>query len=182
MFDLGPATVEMARLVDGVRDTHLDRPTPCDDWTVRELLAHIHQFTSVFADSARKRPIQPPDGLVDDWRAVIPARLADLAAGWREASAWDGQVSAGGIEMPAADNAIVAIEELTVHAWDLARATDQDLLVEDWTLDRVEQFFVLFSPDATPDEGPFGPVATAPDGADRFDRILARTGRDPRWT
>lgn len=182
MFDLGPATVEMARLIDGVHDGQLDRPTPCDDWTVAQLLAHIHQFTSVFADSARKRPIQPPDGLVDDWRAVIPARLDDLAAGWRESSAWDGQVSAGGIEMAAADNAIVAIEELTVHAWDLARATDQDLHVEDWTLDRVEQFFVLFSPDETSDEGPFGPVATAPDGADRLDLILARTGRDPRWT
>ena len=172
----------MARLIAGVQDGHLDRPTPCDDWTVGELLAHIHQFTSVFADNARKRPIQVPDGLVDDWRIAIPATLEDLAAGWREPSAWDGQVSAGGIEMPAADNAIVAIEELTVHAWDLARATDQTLDVDDSVLDRVEQFFVLFSPDATSDEGPFGPVASTPDGADRLDRALARTGRDPRWS
>ncbi|GAA1463217.1 TIGR03086 family metal-binding protein [Williamsia maris] len=182
MFDLGPATAEMARLIDGVQDGQLDRSTPCDDWTVGELLAHIHQFTSVFADNAHKNPIRPPDGLVDDWRVAIPATLDDLAAGWREPSAWDGQVSAGGIEMSAADNAIVAIEELTVHAWDLSRATGQSVKVEDSTLDRIEQFFVLFSSDTNPDEGPFGPVAAAPEDADRLDHLIARTGRNPRWT
>ena len=182
MFDLGPATAQMARLVGGVQDDQVGRPTPCNDWTVGELLAHIHQFTSVFTDNARKNPIRPPDGLADDWRAVIPAALDDLAAAWRDPNAWEGLVSAGGVEMTAQDNAIVAIEELTVHAWDLARATDQTFDVTDATLDRIEQFFVLFSPDAASGEGPFGPVASTPDGAGRLDRVLARTGRDPRWT
>ncbi len=182
MFDLGPATTEMTRLISGVQQDDLRRPTPCDEWTVAQLLAHIHQFTSVFADNARKNPVRPPDTLVDDWRTAIPARLDDLAAGWGDASAWEGQVSAGGIEMSAADNAIVAIEELTVHAWDLARSTGQAVHIDETALDRVEEFFVKFSPDADAGQGPFGSFAAVPADADRLDRVVAKAGRDPRWS
>lgn len=180
MFDLEPATTEMTRLLRGVNADRLDSPTPCDEWAVRDLLAHIHQFVDVFATNARKGSLNPPDDLVDDWRTVIPAALDDLAAAWSDASAWEGRVSAGGIEMDAADNALVAAEELTGHAWDLARATGQDIDVSDAILDPVAQFFVRFSP-GNADEGPFGPRGPVPDDADRLDRLVATAGRDPRW-
>ena len=115
MFDLGPAVDQMSRLVAAVRDEQLDDPTPCDDWTVEGLLAHVQQFATVFTHNARKEEAQLSDGLADDWRVVIAAQLEELAAAWREESAWQGRVSAGGVEMDAADNAVVAIEELTVH-------------------------------------------------------------------
>jgi uncharacterized protein (TIGR03086 family) len=175
MFDLGPATAELTRLVSGVRDDQLDAATPCSEWTVTDLLAHVHQFATVFTDNAHKTPAQPPEGLVDDWRAAIPHTLSELADAWRQESAWQGQVCAGGVDMSAADNAIVTIEELTTHAWDLARATGQDVQVDDAHLDQVDRFFGLFG------ERPFGPAAQAPEGATRRDRTLARTGRDPTW-
>ena len=37
-----------------------------------------------------------------------------------------GRVSAGGVEMTGEENAVVAIEELVVHGWDVARASGQD--------------------------------------------------------
>ena len=123
MFDLGPAAQEMSRLVSGLRDDHLDHPTPCPDWTVADLLAHVHQFATVFTHNARKQQARPPDDLVDDWRVAIPHQLDELACAWRVDSAWRGRVSAGGVEMDAQDNAVVGVEELTVHGWDLARAT-----------------------------------------------------------
>ena len=42
MFGLGPATAEMSRLVSGVHDGQLNHPTACSDWTVADLLLHIH--------------------------------------------------------------------------------------------------------------------------------------------
>jgi uncharacterized protein (TIGR03086 family) len=175
MFDLTPAVEEMRRLVLGVRDAHLDQPTPCSDWSVRDLLAHVHQFAAVFTHNARKQDAAPPDHLVDEWRDAVPAQLDDLSRAWREESAWTGRVTAGGVEMDAPDNALVAIEELTVHGWDLARATGQDLRVDDERLDLVDGFFALFG------EAPFGPAVPAPDGATRLEQVVARTGRDPRW-
>jgi uncharacterized protein (TIGR03086 family) len=175
MFELGPVTTEMTRLVAGVRGDQLDDPTPCSDWTVADLLSHVHQLAAVFTANARKQQPQPPQTLVDTWREAIADQLHDLARAWREESAWHGRVSAGGVEMDAADNAVVAIEELTVHGWDLARATGQDLHVGDAALDQVDRFFRLFG------EQPFGPAVAAPGRATRLEETVARTGRDPSW-
>lgn len=171
----------MSRLVSVVGDDQLDYPTPCRDWTVENLLAHVHQFATVFTHNARKEEARPPAGLVDDWREAIPAQLGELAAAWREESAWQGQVSAGGVEMDAPDNAVVGIEELTVHGWDLARATGQDLRVNDASLGQVDRFFDLFAEQIGGGKGPFGPETGAPEGATRLERIVARSGRDPSW-
>lgn len=175
MFDLGPAARTMSRLVSGVRDDQLAHATPCQKWTVADLLAHIHQFATVFTQNGHKEAVRPPHGLVEDWRVAIPGQLDALASVWREESAWHGRVSAGGVEMDAPDNAVVGIEELTVHGWDLARATGQDLRVDDASLDQVDRFFELFGAE------PFGPAVDVPDGATRLEWTLARTGRDPAW-
>ncbi len=182
MFDLHPAARRMSTLVSGVRDEHLGLPTPCAGWSVADLLSHIHQFSSVFADNARKQPAAPPQGLTQDWRVGIPGALDDLAGSWADESAWRGRVSAGGIEMPAADNALVAVEELTVHGWDLARATGQDPDIAEEALDRVDEFIELFAAQIDSGQGPFGPAVSAPEGASRLERVVAMTGRDPRWT
>lgn len=181
MFDLGPAAEEMSRLVTGVRDDQLDYPTPCPDWTVTDLLAHVHQFATVFTHNARKEQTRPPQDLVDDWRVAVPNQLDELARSWRQETAWQGRVSAGGVEMDAPDNAVVGIEELTVHGWDLARATGQALHVDDARLDQVDRFFELFADQIADGEGPFGPVAAAPRRATRLERTVARMGRDPLW-
>ena len=181
MFDLGPAAQEMSRLVSGLRDDHLDYPTPCPDWTVADLLAHVHQFATVFTHNARKQRARPPDDLVDDWRVAIPHQLDELACAWRVDSAWRGRVSAGGVEMDAQDNAVVGVEELTVHGWDLARATSQVLHVDDACLDQVDHFFDLFVEQIAAGEGPFGRPVRPPERATRLDRIVARTGREPSW-
>lgn len=181
MFDLGPAAEEMSRLVAGVRDDQLDDPTPCTDWAVADLLAHVHQFAVVFTHNARKEQARPPEGLVYDWRVAIPDQLDDLVRAWREEAAWHGRVSAGGVEMDARDNAVVGSEELTVHGWDLARATGQDLRVDDTRLDEVDRFFELFAEQIAAGQGPFSPATGAPQGATRLERTVACTGRDPSW-
>jgi uncharacterized protein (TIGR03086 family) len=182
MFDLDPAATEMARLVSGVRDDQLGQPTPCREWTVADLLAHVFQFASVFTTNARKDEAAPPHALPDDWRTTIPGQLDDLVGAWRDEAAWQGRVSAGGVEMDAADNAVVAVEELLVHGWDLARATGQELRAEATSMDEMDRFLELFAEAIASGRGPYGPEVDAPPGADRLDRIIARAGRDPRWT
>lgn len=182
MFDLSPQTAQMKQLVLGVRDDQLDLPTPCSDWTVAGLLAHIHQFASVFTTNARKQQPSPPAELDENWRQAIPTQLDDLAQAWQDDAAWTGQVSAGGVDMDAADNALVGSEELTLHGWDLARATGQQIAIDDAQLDRLDTFIAMFAPDGQPDNGPYGPTVAVGDGADRTERTLARTGRDPQWS
>ena len=81
MFDLGPASDDLVRLVRGVRDDQLGGPTPCADWSLADLLAHVHQFATVFTANARKVPPAPVDGLPGDWRGRPPAPARRARAG-----------------------------------------------------------------------------------------------------
>jgi uncharacterized protein (TIGR03086 family) len=182
MFDLTPAATEMSRLVREVRDDQLGDPTPDDGWQVSHLLTHVHEFATVFTLNARKAPVELADGLPDDWRTTIPGRLDELADAWRDPAAWEGRVSAGGVEMSAPENALVALEELVLHGWDLARSVGAELRLRDEDLAKVEEFQALFGPAIESGQGPYGPPVEPVGEVGRLERVLGVAGRDHRWS
>src|SRR5689334_15837415 len=113
MLDLEPAADAVIRLLDGVQEDHLDRPTPCTQMPVAALLDHLMGLSLAFTWAARKSPPDVDDGSVPrpgtstaeqldpDWRAQLPQRLRELAAAWRDPAAWTGTTQAGGVTMPA---------------------------------------------------------------------------------
>jgi len=191
MFDLGPAAQQLSRVVRGVRDEQLSAPTPCPDYTVGDLLEHVHGLALAFAMAARKEQLptgdQPPAGdasrLPDDWRTAIPGRLDALGAAWRDDSAWEGLSTVAGVTMPASDMAAVAVDEVVVHGWDLAVATGQRLEVDETSLAVASGFVAAMSgpEQAEARAGIFGPVVPVPEDASPLDRIVGGTGRDPAW-
>ena len=52
-------------------------------------------------------------------------RWMQLRPAWRVPAAWEGMTQAGGATLPAPIAGQVALNELVVHGWDLARATGQ---------------------------------------------------------
>jgi len=192
-FDLGPATKQMQRLVAGVREDQLPDPTPCEGTTVGALLDHINMLSAAFRACATKEELpgldQPPpppsvDNLPADWRTSLPTRLSDLAEAWRDPTAWEGEATAGGVTMPASVMATVALDEVVLHGWDLARATGQDFDVDPVSLEVVGGFTTAMTApeEAAGREGLFGPVVPVSDDAPAFDRALGNAGRDPHWT
>jgi uncharacterized protein (TIGR03086 family) len=115
------------------------------------------------------------------WRSEIPARLDELAAAWREPAAWDGMTQAGGATLPAPIAGRVALNELVVHGWDLARATSQPF---DPAESAVRGSFELLaaSTDPAQREPIFGPVVPVPEDAPLLDRAIGLSGRDPAWS
>jgi uncharacterized protein (TIGR03086 family) len=87
---------------------------------------------------------------------------------------------AGGIDLPGEIAGVVALDELVVPGWDVARATGQPYDVDAPSLDAVASFVEGFSPDGTP--GMFGPRVPVPDTAAQLDRVIGMAGRDPKWT
>jgi uncharacterized protein (TIGR03086 family) len=186
-MDFGPATTTMARLVTRVTDDQLTARTPCPDYTVADLLDHIGGLAFAFTASARKG--EPGGGgtgdgsrLEDGWRERIVAQLAELARAWQEPTAYDGVTMAGPIEMPAEVAALVALDEVVVHGWDLARSTGQRFDVDDAAAAACLGFAQSFEPPAGDEDGPFGPPVPVPADADVLDRLIGATGRDPSWT
>jgi uncharacterized protein (TIGR03086 family) len=115
-----------------------------------------------------------------DWRTELPKRLDALVAAWRDPAATEGSTVAGGLEMPAADVAVVTLDELVLHGWDLARATGQPYEPDPADVVPVLRFTEAFgSAEGVP--GLFGPAVPVPDDAPAFDRALGLSGRDPGW-
>jgi uncharacterized protein (TIGR03086 family) len=196
MIDLEPAGRTVARLLDGIREEQLPHPTPCADTPVAALLDHLMGLSLAFTWAARKSTATEAGGeqvgpglaraenLDPTWRSLLPERLEELVQAWREESAWQGMTEAGGLAMPAELAAVVTLDELVLHGWDLARATGQPFSCDSGHAAIVLDFVAR---SAQPDqaalrEGLFGPVVDVPDDAPLFDRVLGLAGRDPAWT
>jgi uncharacterized protein (TIGR03086 family) len=184
-LDLAPQAAELARVVTGIRDDQLDDPTPCDGTPVAGLLAHVVGLTTAFRMAAEKTPVSggpsaSPDDLPPDWRTRIPTQLDALVEAWQQPSAWEGTAEAGGVVMPAPVAAIVTLDEVLVHGWDLAVATGQDYAADPASVAACTGFVAQAAAQG-PTPGLFGPPVPVPDDAPPLDRLLGLTGRDPAW-
>ncbi len=191
MFDFTPATREAARLLDGVRDEHLAGPTPCEKWPVVQVLNHLHGLSVAFTLGAQKKPL-PVDGpapepvaeLPSNWRSELPRALDELARAWTDPQAWQGMTKVGGVDMPGEICALVALDEVVVHSWDVAVATGQGIEVDPAVAETLLQFWS--AQDADEGDLPlrqviFGEIVEVPRSAPVFQRVLGLTGRDPHW-
>jgi len=75
----------------------------------------------------------------------------------------------------------VALNELALHGWDLARATSQPHEPGEEAL-RVSYDLVAATPDGHAREGMFGPAIAVPADAPLLDLVAGLSGRDPDWT
>lgn len=192
MLDLAPAAQRMAGLLDGVSDDRLSAPTPCPDYSLGDLLDHVGGLTIAFTAAAEKTALaggpQSPSGdarrLGADWRARIGADLNRIADAWREPDAWTGMTQAGPIELPGEIAGIVALNELVVHGWDVARASGQPFECDTEALEACHAFVASFSGPGHEEDraGGFGPVVDVPDDAPLLDRLIGLSGRDPNWS
>ena len=156
-----------------------------------DLVDHIGGLAYAFTASAVKGEVPEEGGsgdgsrLEDGWRDRIISQLGELAKAWRDPASYDGITMAGPIEMPADVAALVALDEVVVHGWDLARATDQPYEVDDATLVPIRGLVANFAPDEdVVNDGTlaFGPAVSIPDKAPLLDQVVALTGRDPAWS
>jgi len=186
-LDLGPQADEVKRVIAGVRDDQLTAPTPCAGTPVAGLLDHFDGLTVAFRAAAQKAPqtgapSANAEHLAADWRTRLPAQLDALAAAWREPGAFDGETEIAGLRMPAGAVAVVGLNEVLVHGWDLAAATGQDYRGDEASTQACLEFgqgFAISAPEMR--NAIYGPVVPVPDDAPVLDRLLGSTGRDPAW-
>ncbi|MCZ4606227.1 TIGR03086 family metal-binding protein [Streptomyces sp. Lzd4kr] len=188
-IDLGPQTRVVARLAEAVTDEQLSAPTPCPEMAVRNLLGHLLGLSVAFRDAARKE-LGPttdtdPGSTVPDigpgWREELPKVLDELGEVWRAPDAWTGMTRAGGVDLPGAVAGAVAVDELVIHAWDLAVATGQPYTPDPAALRMSHEFLRAAADAGDRGGGIFGPVVPVPDEAPLLDRAVGLSGRDPGW-
>lgn len=183
-----------AQVVDRVRGSDLDRPTPCAEWTLADLLAHMTAQHRGFAAAARGHGA---DESVWDAGTVADAIRADPAGTYAAAThdvldafAADG-VSEATFALPefgpdATFPGALAIGfhfvDYAVHGWDVAATLG---IPFELPADVITALLPLVM--AIPDgdfrdssPSPFARAVTASPATD-FEKILAHLGRRPDW-
>ncbi|MFD8481483.1 TIGR03086 family metal-binding protein [Kitasatospora sp. NPDC059673] len=190
-FDARALKVTRA-VVDRVAADRLDRPTPCGDWTLGQLLAHMTGQNHGFAFAAggelhgrevwRDRPVGgDPAGAFGASAVAVTSAFGE--EGVLEREFWLPEVR-GGQWFPAVQAIGFHLVDYVVHGWDVAATLgvgiefDADVLAA--ALAVAEQV-----PTGAAREGEgaaFAPALDVPAGAEVLDRILLLLGRDPSWS
>jgi uncharacterized protein (TIGR03086 family) len=158
---------QLAGLLDEVPDTALGGPTPCEPWTVRDLVDHVAATPARFARMARGESVDwsSTPGAGPEPAAVFRANAEDLLAAVRDADA------AGGVPVD------WQCAELAVHTWDLATALGRS--TADLDPEVADRGLAFMRASLTDDNRSpaFGPEQPAPDDADPYRRVAAFAGR-----
>lgn len=167
---LSRALDQTGDVLTAIHEDQLSLPTPCGEWDVARLIAHLVATPSNFIKMARGDTVDwsaEPAPIGRDWAASFRSAADDLIHLWHETgdSADPGKVD-------------WQIAEFALHTWDLARATGQSTnLNPDVALRGLAFMSGALTPENRGDA--FGPEVSVPDDAPPYDRIAAFAGRDP---
>jgi uncharacterized protein (TIGR03086 family) len=176
------------QLVAAVSADQWDLPTPCSDWTVRQLVNHVVGGNRLFTRVLKGMPLPPRDQLgrraAEDQLRGDPAGAYDASAGELLAVLRAPGILQGSYTVPAGTlpgPAVVHLRtvEALVHGWDLARATGRPTPFPD----ELAEGELAFSRDLLgrlPEgRAPFAAAFPMPDHAPAVDRLAALLGRAP---
>ncbi|MET7485186.1 TIGR03086 family metal-binding protein [Streptomyces sp. NPDC005538] len=162
-------------------------PTPCSEWTVRQVLNHARIDQQAYGlvltgDRPDSDPFHPADSLDGDPAAELDKVLRAVADGYTRLPADTDEIPTPLGPMPLPLAAATAAMDAAVHAWDIAAATDQNRPLDadlaegiwpaaDHLVDQLRDAYRVFAP-----------AREARDEYDRAEALLAFLGRDPHWT
>ena len=176
------------RLVAAVDASQWAAPTPCAEWSVRQLVNHLVGGNRLFTRVLSGEPLPPleqlgrragEDQLGDDPAAAWRTSAGELVDAFRAPGVLQRPhtVPAGTLPGPAVLH--LRIVETLVHGWDLARATGQQPPFPDELVEPELAFSADLLGRLPEGRQPFAPSRPAADGAPAIDRLAALLGRTP---
>lgn len=165
-------------VAEGIRPDQLGLATPCDEWTVQDVLDHLVGGTGYLgAAIAGAEPGDPPRATTsDDLRRGIAACLEGLS----DPSAMERTATSPlGSEWSVAEATAGTSMDLLVHTWDLASATGRDVQLDPVVLDACIGMFLPHMPEMGRAAGIVGPAVEVPADASPQQVLLGAMGRRP---
>jgi len=173
---------QMATVLDGTGPDQADLPTPCQGWTVHDLVDHVVNDLGRFTVAVRtgKSPdLSDPPRVEGNWASTFRDRAPDLLAAWKDAGSPNEIIKLPIGEVPRSFVINQEMTEFTVHAWDLVTATGQQIELEPALASTaLEWARAALRPEFRGEGKAFGPEKPAPEGAPAYDRLAAFFGRD----
>lgn len=186
---LAEAHDALRNAVKGVGADQWDLPTPCDQWTVTQVLQHaagdqLAYYAAITGgDGPSENPFAPSGTPLADPLAHVTAATEAAAQAWASVAADDAEVP-----VPVPPNLLDAVTgvgacalDAAVHAWDIAKATGQ---AQPLTEDAATAILTAAKQIVEPLRawGAYAPALEPQDGDDAVAALLRYLGRDPEWT
>ena len=157
-----------------VHEDQLTRPTPCNDWDVARLIAHLVAAPTRFLAAMRGETPDwttepPPVG--SEWAPVFRVGADDLIHAWHQQGE---QAQPRMVDWQTA--------ELAVHTWDLAQATGQSTRLDPGVAERALAFLAAGLTEDNRGDA-FDRAVAVEDDAPVYHRLAAYAGRqlDEAW-
>lgn len=154
-------------------------PTPCSEWDVSELVAHVittHRRVAANLEGSSAGEADPAGDLAAQWSAASAAVKAALADPERAAQMVSGMFGEQSFESLVGR---LLCADTLFHTWDLARATGQDERLDADAVAKATEFLAPLD-EAIRRPGGFAPKIEAPAEADPQTRLLNFGGRAVR--
>jgi uncharacterized protein (TIGR03086 family) len=184
LFDMTPisdyqlASTQISALLADLEETDLARPTPCGDWNVGALAAHLVGNTAFFAGAGGQVVDDDGTGVgAADAGSRFEHAATAVIEGFSEPGRLDAEVATPFGAFPGSMVLAVAFADLLTHYWDLGQALDLTVEVEPPVAERALETLGLFIQDDYRANGMFGPVQPCPADASALDRLAAFSGR-----
>ncbi|MEV0231853.1 TIGR03086 family metal-binding protein [Nonomuraea sp. NPDC050786] len=186
--DLHRCALDLAgRAIAQVAAADLDRPTPCTEWNLGDLLRHMvvenHGFAAA-ADPPAQRSVRDGGDLGGDPFGAFHDSAAAVTKAFAAPDFYDRQVEIGEFGVFPGRVAIsMHLVDCLVHGWDVATSIDT-FYRPDPELVAAALAMASRWPDTPKSRGPgaaFDTRVPVPDDAPDFQRLLGLLGRDPSW-
>jgi uncharacterized protein (TIGR03086 family) len=165
-----------AGVLANVRPDQLGAPTPCSEWTVRDLIDHViggNEHVGQWAGSHEEPPVRL-DNLVAAHRAAAAAAQEVFARPGGMATMFKLPIG----EMPGQVFIGMRTSDVLTHAWDLAAGTDQSTdLDPELATEQLAAVRAFVGPQFRGPGKPFGDVQPCPSDRAPADQLAAFLGR-----
>jgi uncharacterized protein (TIGR03086 family) len=183
---LETAHTALRTAVAGVGADDWSRPTPCDAWTVAQVLQHAagdqQAYAAVLGEGAFPAydPFSPSGALDGDALALLESPFASASLAFSRVAAEDPAVPVPLPQGPLPARVAVGAAALdaAVHAWDIAVATGQPSPVDAELAARLHEVAAVI---VEPLRGFAYADALPGDDGDALGALLRHLGRDPHW-
>jgi uncharacterized protein (TIGR03086 family) len=184
-----------------VRPDQFDLPSPCVEYDVKGLMAHLvfvlHRVAALGRGDEAFAPNSMADAVIehDDWVADWKAAAGKVDEAWADDDKLESTVVLPWATMTGAEMLGMYVSEITTHTWDIAKATGQD---PDWDdavcrlaldamhrdlpmADRTPMWdeFKAHAPANFQFDAPFANAVAVPVDAPLIDQLVGWTGRQP---
>lgn len=186
---LDASHIALRTVITALADADLDRPTPCSQWSLAQVLRHAAGDQigfAAFLDGGAgpdENPFTPSATPPQDPKAFLEQALNRSAGAW---AAVDPQTEEVAVPVPpnklsARVGAGACALDAAVHAWDIAMASGQ---ASPLTPDLSAELLVVARQIVEPlrQFGAYAPELAPEQGDDAEAELLRYLGRDPRWT